>query len=56
MDSIISYVLPDYVSNLTEIVGIASPYLAGGVLVAFIGWSIGYAVYTAFHWLNSWSR
>ena len=56
MDNIVSSVLPDYVNVLSELVGRASPFLAGGVLVAFIGWSVGFAVYTAFHWLNSWSR
>lgn len=56
MDSIIADVMPDYVDQLNGIIGTLVPFFPGGVLVAVIAWAFGIAVYTAFRWLNSWTR
>ena len=55
-ESIISPVLPNYMDLIGELVNLDAQFFVGGVLAAFIAWSIGIAVYTAFHWLNNWSR
>lgn len=47
--------LPDWPDYFSELVTLGSEFLVAGVLVAFISWSIGYAVFVAFRWLNSWT-
>ena len=55
VDSLISPVLPDYLDLVNEIIGLDASFFIGGVIASFIAWAIGYAIYTAFHWLNNWA-
>lgn len=55
VDDLIGPVLPDYIDLVNEVIGLDAAFFVGGVLASFIAWAIGYAVYTAFHWLNIWS-
>lgn len=56
MDSLFGQYLEGYADYLAEIIGLGVQMLVGGVLLPFLGWAIGYAVYSIFTWLNSWTR
>ena len=56
IDDLISGVLPDYIDLMNEALSFSGEAFVGGVLAAVIAWAIGYAIYTAFHWLSSWTN
>lgn len=55
LDAMLSPVIPDYVSLLQEILALQAEFFVGGVLISFLAWAVGIAVYTAFRWLKSWT-
>lgn len=55
ISDLIGEVLPNWTDYLQELVTIGAEFLVAGVLVAFLFWSIGYAIMVAFRWLNSWT-
>lgn len=56
MDDFFSQYLTGYAEYSSEIVGLGVQMLVAGVLVPFLGWAIGYAVFSVFTWLNSWTK
>ena len=53
---LISGLLPEWNDYLSEIMRLGAEFFAAGVLIAFIAWAIGYAIFVLYRWLNSWSR
>ena len=44
--------LPDYMTELSSFMTLFGGFFAGGVLVVFLGWAIGYAVRALFDMLE----
>lgn len=53
-------VLEKYIPDLTDVVsgfmGDLGEFFVGGLLAAFILWTIGFTVHAVYSWLNNWSK
>lgn len=53
-------VLEKYIPDLSDVVqsfmGNLGEFFVGGVLAAFLLWTIGFSVHAVFSWLNNWSK
>lgn len=56
MEALISEILPNYVDAVAALCAALGGFFAGGALVAFLAWVIGYTVNAVFGWLESWTR
>lgn len=56
MEQLILDILPDFSEWLDDAIAFNFELMVGGILFAFILWAIGYAIYSVFGWLNSWTR
>lgn len=52
---VVSFV-PDAYEQVSAILASCAQFFAGGVLIAFLVWVIGFTVNAVFAWLDEWSR
>ena len=48
MEQIIAIYAPNYIDDISSFLGVFGAVFAGGILVSFLMWSIGFAVRAAF--------
>lgn len=56
VEQLIVSLVPDAYEQVASILASCAQFFAGGVLIAFLVWVIGFTVNAVFGWLDEWSR
>lgn len=56
METLIVAVIPNYVDQVQAFVLALGGFFAGGVLIAFLAWTIAFTVNAVYGWLENWTR